>query len=440
MVALKRTGLSLFVAGSVALTASNPPFMQNNSNPAFIDQLADIVSRYASVKPFTGHGLARFVDGQGNSMRWTVDIECQSTQVGHMPNESPRHPLLFATEGPSAKFCTLVQACPTSELVDISNTTQTCTRITTAEGYCNQECAYEPLCDPKSLTTTLDELEGRLEGASLVPIKFNGKTDVTNPEHRLCSRPDFTKKGGAVNTGELDNFQYYCQHAAATGGIADFDMTDINGYVAIDHTREEIILAIRGSWSVRNWMADALTFQIECPFSSGCRIHAGFWLAWSHIRERVTNIIIESHDKHRNYKVIATGHSLGGAVATIAAVDIYFRKKILVDAYTYGSPRIGNNDFANFASLQPGNIYRITQGNDLITVLPTLRMGYAHTTPEYWISNATASSPTTDDFVKCLGIANSDCSLGSPGVSLKAHSAYFGLIDGCKPAMPDFKR
>jgi hypothetical protein len=66
-------------------------------------------------------------------------------------------------------------------------------------------------------------------------------------------------------------------------------------------------------------------------------------------------------------KVFVTGHSLGGALATLAARHI----RMLgydVDLYTFASPRVGDPTFAK--SFQGLNCYRIANSEDVVTVVP----------------------------------------------------------------------
>ena len=52
---------------------------------------------------------------------------------------------------------------------------------------------------------------------------------------------------------------------------------------------------------------------------------------------------------HPTAKLIVTGHSLGAAQATLAALEINeYIKKIDV-FYIYGSPRVGNKKFVEYA-------------------------------------------------------------------------------------------
>jgi len=68
------------------------------------------------------------------------------------------------------------------------------------------------------------------------------------------------------------------------------------------------------------------------------------------------------------------GHSLGAAMATIAAhrLQMYHNIKCI---YTYGSPRAGDSEFVK--SLRVPH-YRVRNNNDLVTKVPFWIMGYRH--------------------------------------------------------------
>ncbi|KAM4058921.1 lipase (class 3) domain-containing protein [Hirsutella rhossiliensis] len=210
----------------------------------------------------------------------------------------------------------------------------------------------------------------------------------------------------------------------------------LNGYIAVDHERKEIVLSIRGSWSLPNWVYDVRFFFTDCEYVPGCRVHTGFAKAWGGVSDKVTAILQSLHREHK-YPVVVTGHSLGGAAATIAAAHLRYRG-LPVEAYTYGAPRAGNIPFANFASSRlNGTTYRVTHDADTIALVPPIFMGYAHTSPEFWIS---AGSKETkygkSQIFNCTGIKNHDCQLSTSGLGLPAHFHYFRKIDACKPTLP----
>jgi pimeloyl-ACP methyl ester carboxylesterase len=69
-----------------------------------------------------------------------------------------------------------------------------------------------------------------------------------------------------------------------------------------------------------------------------------------------------------------TGHSLGAALATIAAAR-HATLAPVQGMYTFGSPRVGN---AAFAQTVPGQVYRVVNNNDIVARLPPQFAGFVH--------------------------------------------------------------
>jgi hypothetical protein len=94
----------------------------------------------------------------------------------------------------------------------------------------------------------------------------------------------------------------------------------------------------------------------------------------------------------RPWRVLLTGHSLGGALATLCAADLAelfppsppsslssaAEDVVRVRCVTYGSPRAGDAHFAaRFAQLQPRAL-RLVNGRDVVPSVPPRLLGYAH--------------------------------------------------------------
>jgi hypothetical protein len=209
--------------------------------------------------------------------------------------------------------------------------------------------------------------------------------------------------------------------------------TGIGGYVSTDATRKEIVISIRGSSNVRNWIANLDFVFTSCSdLSTSCKAHSGFKEAWDEVSTAAKAAIATAKTANPTYTVVATGHSLGGAVATLAAA--YLRQAgYSIDLYTYGSPRVGNDYFANFVTSQTGAEYRLTHLDDPVPRLPPIIFGYRHTSPEYWLSTGTATTTTyaIADIEVCEGIANIDCNAGTLGLDIEAHLIYFEDLSGC---------
>ena len=100
--------------------------------------------------------------------------------------------------------------------------------------------------------------------------------------------------------------------------------------------------------------------------ASGGKVHVGFKdelnKLWPAITVSLANIDA----------LYVTGHSLGAAMATIAASRIQTKVIALV---TFGSPRAGNQEFVNSLSVTH---YRVQNNCDDVTKVPFLLMGFAH--------------------------------------------------------------
>ncbi|KAI1497587.1 lipase [Biscogniauxia marginata] len=218
-------------------------------------------------------------------------------------------------------------------------------------------------------------------------------------------------------------------------------ITDIQGFTAVDDTNKLIVTALKGSQSLRNWITDFVFIQVGCDLVDDCYVHAGFATAWSEIDERVLAGVAAAAKANPSYRIVFTGHSLGGAVSTLAAA--YTRKDgYEADVYNYGSPRPGNQAFVGFVTAQAGAEYRVTHLDDPVPRLPPLFLGYRHTSPEYWLSGgaANATTYTAAEVTVCEGYANTDCNGGTKGLDTDAHSAYFGPIGACGDSGFEFRR
>jgi pimeloyl-ACP methyl ester carboxylesterase len=172
-------------------------------------------------------------------------------------------------------------------------------------------------------------------------------------------------------------------------------------------------------------------------------VHAGFLTAWKEPRTQIISAIKAARTQYPSYKLVITGHSLGGAVATLAAADLR-AQGIPADLFTYGSPRTGNRQFAEFVSGQSGINARVTHTADPVPRLPPLVLTpFRHTTPEYWLSNGAARKTdyVLSDVKICEGTASTGCNAGTvPSLNIDTHLYYFVWTSQCAPALAFKKR
>lgn len=81
-----------------------------------------------------------------------------------------------------------------------------------------------------------------------------------------------------------------------------------------------------------------------------------------------------------------TGHSLGGAMATISASRCFLSHipSVPKQLFTYGSPRVGNNSYVNHVNL---DYVRWVNNNDIVTRVPPAWLGYRHTGQEMYFNS-----------------------------------------------------
>jgi triacylglycerol lipase len=132
------------------------------------------------------------------------------------------------------------------------------------------------------------------------------------------------------------------------------------------------VLAYRGSeeTGIADWIRDVKFLPADFPYGDGnkaIKVHSGFIEAYSSVREAMFKAAKESPLK----QVLCTGHSLGAALATLSALDIkYNLPDKTVTCYTYGSPKVGNSDFAKLYNKHVPQTFRYVNGIDLVPSLP----------------------------------------------------------------------
>ncbi|TVY64181.1 Mono- and diacylglycerol lipase, partial [Lachnellula suecica] len=174
-------------------------------------------------------------------------------------------------------------------------------------------------------------------------------------------------------------------------GSNDTTLTGIKGYVALDPVLQTITISFAGSGAtIRNWLTDFTFAQIPSPLCANCWIHSGFATAWSERRSVVLAAVSSALAANPDFSIVVTGHSIGAAVATLAATELR-NLGHSVSTYTFGSPRVGNAAFASFVTAAGSN-FRMTHVNDPVPQLPPTWLGYQHTSPEYWLSGSGGSS------------------------------------------------
>lgn len=117
------------------------------------------------------------------------------------------------------------------------------------------------------------------------------------------------------------------------------------------------IVVFRGSHDLRDWLTNFTVEPVVC--STGGKAHEGFLNALNSVWEKLSELLGEDDSS-----IFFTGHSLGGALATLAAAMYEKRCQL----YTFGSPLVGDEEFS--AALRNAASYRIVNNRDIVTTVP----------------------------------------------------------------------
>jgi hypothetical protein len=184
------------------------------------------------------------------------------------------------------------------------------------------------------------------------------------------------------------------------------------GFLALSQSGE-LVVAIRSSEGVLEWLHDAQFLMVPTPFAaSGGSTEAGFTSVYGSLRTGLdpasTSLkaaIDAQIDSGSARKITVCGHSVGGALATLIAFDVALnsRNKAPVFVYTYASPRVGNRIFAQRYNQAVPKTFRIANRLDLVTKLP-LPPRYQHVGELFELSPFTGTRMTVKPELSCSHI------------------------------------
>ncbi|KAF5527941.1 Lipase A [Colletotrichum aenigma] len=231
-------------------------------------------------------------------------------------------------------------------------------------------------------------------------------------------------------------------------------LSDSCGYIAVDHGvrrpgdegrfegevgDKAIIVAFRGTYSITNTVVDLSTIPQEyVPYPSpddgddepprehrceDCTVHMGFLASWRQARKLVLPELKRLREEYPDYPVHLVGHSLGGAVAMLAALEIKVSlgwDDVIVT--TFGEPKVGNQGLCDYVDTVFGldkedgeernamnrTYRRVTHAGDPVPLLPLTEWGYKPHAGEFYIAKSELS-PSIEDVLVCRGDSDSRC-------------------------------
>lgn len=256
-------------------------------------------------------------------------------------------------------------------------------------------------------------------------------TDVTN------------HAGQTINMGPA-NYQ------VVTSVFANDLATDMNpargrarvsiGFILQAATAGDVVIAIRGTEGIQEWVHDGEFLLVTCPFLPGAgHSEDGFTAVYMSMTTtldpkcpRVMQALSGLNFPRPVTSMTICGHSLGGALATLLALDVAANTPFKTPAvYTYASPRTGGPQFAATYNQVVPNTNRIAGRLDLVPKLPLPPL-YEHVLGLFEVSSIELGIPPKvliKPELACLHILTSYLYL----LSKQTGAAILPLMPQCVP-------
>ncbi|WP_053374164.1 lipase family protein [Paenibacillus sp. FJAT-27812] len=142
------------------------------------------------------------------------------------------------------------------------------------------------------------------------------------------------------------------------------------------------VLAFRGSGSAVDWVSDFIAQQTTYrPVKNTGLTHKGFTDIYMSARTQIFEILKQLPPDR---PLFITGHSLGGALATLASIDLALNSEFTPIVYTFGAPRVGDPKFASSYNAAVATHWRFQNEFDIVPHLPTLVYQSPNTKQTYY--------------------------------------------------------
>lgn len=151
-----------------------------------------------------------------------------------------------------------------------------------------------------------------------------------------------------------------------------------NSYFYIFYNNSSMDICFKGTSNIKDVYIN-LNIYPRSFINNDIKIHSGYLYKYLSLKD----VLIEKINTIRNNndikEITFNGHSSGGAIANIAALDIsYLYKDIYINSITFGSPKIGNKYFVEEYNKNIKNSVRVVNNNDIIQYLPPFIYKHNH--------------------------------------------------------------
>ncbi len=173
------------------------------------------------------------------------------------------------------------------------------------------------------------------------------------------------------------------------------------GFVVREQATGAILVCLRGTQTPREWLANFTAVPTPFALVPGFgQVHLGFQRMHRSVRDTIGAGL---NNVPANTRITVLGHSLGGAMSILAAVDL--RRNFArpnVDVCTVGGPRVGKMDFRRSFNNEIARCFRVTNQFDIVPHVPTLITGWNHVGEEIEVDGNVENPHSLDAYLRGL--------------------------------------
>lgn len=252
-----------------------------------------------------------------------------------------------------------------------------------------------------------------------------------------------------------DSIEFECGRACGgfVAGTVLLNATSVEkthgaAFAAVNPTHNEIYIGYRGSENMKNLFQDMNI--LKDPFETlnnstqkfkvfvTDQMHRGLARVYNSLRSKMNEIVIATANSYPDYNIVFLGHSMGGAFATLGALDLYESHGMeeRISVFAYGTPRFANVALARHINNLPfrDRMYRIVQRGDPIVHMPSRKYGYEHPRGQISILK-------TGELYHCSCVDGTgespDCMNDILELDINRHTNYYGFGSICKYPGPN---
>lgn len=210
---------------------------------------------------------------------------------------------------------------------------------------------------------------------------------------------------------------------AAEASVAD---PSAFGFVVREQATGAVLVCIRGTQTPREWLANFTAVPNAFSEVPGFGlVHLGFERMNRSVRASIQQALTGIPADTR---VTVLGHSLGGAMATLATIDLKHNfGRTNIDLCTFGGPRVGKIMFRRNFDRAIAACYRVTNKFDIVPHVPSLVTGWVHVGEEIEVDGDVDNSHSLRAYLQGLRNLGAPRELSMAGPVMEA-AAFAGVV------------